>query len=98
MFRHSLVPIHLCPLISSIISAETLEDALLVFEKGGRHIEKGIWKGDGRLNEYKSKLITGYSITPSEQIDLVNFLYCLTDSSVLSNPSFQNPLKTNANK
>ncbi|MBK8088380.1 MAG: hypothetical protein IPK31_10765 [Chitinophagaceae bacterium] len=79
-------------------SAETLEDALLVFEKGGRHIEKGIWKGDGRLNEYKSKLITGYSITPSEQIDLVNFLYCLTDSSVLSNPSFLNPLKTNANK
>lgn len=79
-------------------SAETLEDALLVFEKGGRHIEKGIWLGDGRLNEYKSKLITGYTITAEEQTDLVNFLYSLTDSSVLSNPSFQNPLKTNANK
>ena len=79
-------------------SAETLEEALLVFEKGGRHIEKGIWQGDGRLNEYKSKLLTGYTITAEERIDLVNFLYSLTDSSILSNPSFQNPLKTNANK
>ncbi len=79
-------------------SAETLEDALLVFEKGGRHIEKGVWQGDGRLNKYKSNLITGFTITTEEKIDLINFLYSLSDSSVLNNPSFQNPLKTNSNK
>lgn len=72
-------------------SAETIEEALSVFEQGGRNISTGIWKGDGTKNPYKSHLITGYKITDQQRIDLVNFLFSLSDSSVLSNPLFSDP-------
>lgn len=72
-------------------SAETIEEALAVFEQGGRNIPTGIWKGDGTKNPYKSHLITGYIITDQQRIDLINFLFSLSDSTVLSNPMFTDP-------
>ena len=78
-------------------SAETLEDALSVFESGGRKILKGEWKGDGRKNVHKNNLISGYSITDEERLQLVHFLQSLDDSSILTNPLFRDPFQNKLN-
>jgi cytochrome c peroxidase len=78
-------------------SAETLQDALQVFEAGGRTINKGINGGDGRKNPYKDKSMSGYTMTTEERICLVNFLLSLDDSTILSNPLFHNPFQYQKN-
>ncbi len=72
-------------------SAITLEDVITVYEKGGRNITLGINNGDGRKNTNKSNLITGFQLTLQERTSLINFLYALSDSSVLTNKAFANP-------
>ena len=78
-------------------SAETLDEALQVFEAGGRVITKGINAGDGRKNIYKDKNITGYTLTNTERMDLINFLLSLDDSTILVNPQFNNPFVNKKN-
>ncbi len=48
-----------------------------------RHYEKG---GKGNFNQ--SKLITPFTLSQDEEIDLMNFLKALTDKEFLSNPAF----------
>ncbi len=72
-------------------SVATLGEVIDVYAQGGRHIKTGPYAGDGRKNKYKSPLIKGFQIDNEQKIDLLNFLQSLTDSSIFSNPTFQNP-------
>jgi cytochrome c peroxidase len=47
--------------------------------------------GNGQTNPYKSRRITGFTITRDEKRDLIAFLESLTDRTFLSNPNFGNP-------
>jgi cytochrome c peroxidase len=74
-------------------SAATLSDVIDVYEKGGRNILQGGIKGDGRINPYKSNLISGFTLNSQERADLISFLISLSDSSVLLNPAYANPFQ-----
>lgn len=70
-------------------SAETLDDALAVFEEGGRDITYGEWQGDGRKNPHKSPLIKKTLMTAVEKQNLLDFLQSLNDTTITR---FQSPL------
>jgi cytochrome c peroxidase len=74
-------------------SAATLSDVIDVYEQGGRNILQGELKGDGRMNPYKSGLISGFTLNSRERADLLSFLICLSDSSVITNPAYANPFQ-----
>ena len=69
-------------------SVETLEDAIRLFEAGGRTITAGEQAGDGRRNPFKSPLIRGFRLSDSERQDLIEFLFALSDPGILINPAF----------
>ena len=48
-------------------SAETLDDVLDHYERGGRAITSGEYVGDGAQNPYKSELITGFLLSEQER-------------------------------
>ncbi len=75
-------------------SINSLEEVIKIYENGGKEIETGPLKGDGRKNIYKNNLIKGFKLNDNQRKDLLNFLVSLTDSTVLNNPKFQNPLKS----
>jgi cytochrome c peroxidase len=72
-------------------SINTLEEIIDMYARGGRNITNGPMAGDGKNNANKDKRITGFSISAKEKKQLIDFLYSLTDSSILTNPHFQNP-------
>jgi len=72
-------------------SVNTLQDVIATYEAGGRNIKTGPDKGDGRLNKNKDPRINGFTLKDEERMALLDFLLSLDDSSVLSNPAFQNP-------
>jgi cytochrome c peroxidase len=72
-------------------SVATLEEAIAHYAAGGRHVTSGPHAGDGRRSRYKSHLITGFTLTPGEQADLLAFLESLTDRTFLSHPGLSNP-------
>jgi len=72
-------------------SIETLEEVIAHYAAGGRTIEEGPNAGVGTENPYKSGFVSGFSLSPDEQRDLVAFLKSLTDRSFVENPQFQNP-------
>jgi cytochrome c peroxidase len=74
-------------------SIETLEEVLDVIVDGGRNITAGANAGDGRLNPYKSKLVTPLALTRQDKTDLIAFLKALTDREFLSNPQQSDPFK-----
>jgi cytochrome c peroxidase len=63
-------------------SAETLEEVVRLYEKGGLPGVKG-----------RHPFISGFQLNSQQRTDLIRFLLSLSDSSVLKNPSFQNPHK-----
>jgi cytochrome c peroxidase len=73
-------------------SVATLGDAIEHYRRGGRLIEEGANRGDGRLSPYKSEFVRGFELSDDEQRDLIEFLESLTDPSVLSDERFSNPL------
>ncbi len=79
-------------------SALTLDDVINNYQRGGRKITTGINKGDGKTNLYKSQLITGFTLTLQQRTALINFLYALSDSSVLTNPAYANPFANDETK
>jgi cytochrome c peroxidase len=79
-------------------SAETLEEVLAVYENGGRKIDTGAYRGDGRKNPYKSPLIQGFKLNSQERKNIINFLFSLTDSSILKNPAYANPFTQDETK
>jgi cytochrome c peroxidase len=72
-------------------SMSTLDEVVETYARGGRDIDYGEYKGDGKLNPYKSELLKGFVLSVQEKKDLVHFLFSLSDSSLLTNPAYQNP-------
>jgi cytochrome c peroxidase len=76
-------------------SIASIEEVIDMYAMGGRNIDYGNYKGDGRLNANKNKLITGFTISKKEKMDLIKFLTSLTDSSIFYKQSFLNPFSRN---
>ena len=74
-------------------TAETLEDALAHYERGGTLTEEGENAGDGRDNPLKSQFLNGFIITDQERDDVIAFLNALTDETFLTNPAYANPFE-----
>jgi cytochrome c peroxidase len=72
-------------------SMNTPEEIIDMYARGGRNITNGPMAGDGKNNTNKDKRINGFTITAKEKKQLIDFLYSLTDSSILTNLHFQNP-------
>lgn len=72
-------------------SVAALPEVLDIYVRGGRQISAGPSSGDGANNTNKSKLIKGFTLSGTERKQLLAFLYALTDSTLSSNPVFQNP-------
>lgn len=72
-------------------SVATLEEVIKHYSQGGRVIVSGQNQGDGRLNPYKSSLISKLNLTEEEMQDLLAFLKTLTDETLLSDSRFANP-------
>jgi cytochrome c peroxidase len=68
-----------------------LKEVVDFYAAGGRHITSGLYAGDGRLNPYKSDLISRINLTEQDKSDLVSFLNALTDEKFIKNPKFSNP-------
>ncbi|MEO5562885.1 MAG: hypothetical protein ABIR18_05605, partial [Chitinophagaceae bacterium] len=71
----------------------SMEEMIDIYKRGGRKIDYDPYRGDGSLNPNKSDKITGFHLSNDEKRQLIDFLTALTDSSVLVNPAFQNPVK-----
>lgn len=70
-------------------SAETLQEVLDVYEKGGREIGYGAWQGDGRRNPHKSKLINEIRMSVVERNQILAFLNSLNDNTLIHNKNFE---------
>ena len=68
-------------------SVATLSDVIDIYAAGGRNIEQGEFKGDGRANRLKSQFIKGFELTAEEKQDLLAFLDTLTDDEFLTSPT-----------
>ena len=67
-------------------SVATLAEVIDIYAAGGRNIESGPLKGDGRTNSMKSQFIKGFVLTEEEKKDLLAFLESLTDMNFLTSP------------
>ncbi|MGC3526386.1 MbnH family di-heme enzyme [Pseudomonas aeruginosa] len=72
-------------------SVATLREVIEQYSQGGRITASGPNQGDGRLNPYKSGLISKIDFTEQEKQDLLNFLKTLTDETLLTDPKFEDP-------
>ena len=72
-------------------SIATLEEVVAFYAAGGRNISEGPNAGDGRLNPFKSGLISSINLSPQDQADIVAFLRTLTDRRLLTEPRFSDP-------
>ncbi len=72
-------------------SIATLEAVLNFYAAGGRHIASGPLAGDGRLNPFKSSLISQIRLSDQDKADLVAFLKTLTDEAFLTSLQHADP-------
>lgn len=72
-------------------SAETLEEVLEHYMRGGRLIEEGPNAGDGALSPHKNAFIREFLLLEHEKQAMIAFLEALTDEPLLSDPRFANP-------
>ena len=72
-------------------SVNSIEEVIAIYERGGRNVDYGTNKGDGKQNKMKNKLITGFNLTSTERKELLSFLASLTDITIINNPIFKNP-------
>lgn len=72
-------------------SIATLAEVVRFYAAGGRQIDAGPHAGDGRLNPYKSDLVSRIALSEQEQADLLAFLQTLTDHDFLHNPQLADP-------
>ncbi|MFZ1529660.1 MAG: cytochrome c peroxidase [Ferruginibacter sp.] len=68
------------------------------FANAGRNIRAGLYKGNGIENPYKHPLIKGFSISEEDKANLAAFLLALSDSSITTNPAWQNPFTDDETK
>ena len=74
-------------------SVRTLDEVLDHYGDGGRTILSGANAGVGAANSNKSIFLPGFSATPEERRDIIEFLKSLTDTSILTDPRFSDPWK-----
>lgn len=72
-------------------SAETLEEVLAHYMRGGRLIEQGPNAGDGAASPYKNAFIREFLLLEYEQRAIIAFLKSLTDEPLLRDPRFADP-------
>jgi cytochrome c peroxidase len=69
----------------------TLEQVIDFYAAGGRNIESGPLRGDGRRHPGKSPFVKGFELAADEKADLLSFLRSLTDQAFLSDPHLASP-------
>ncbi len=74
-------------------SIATLEEVLDHYAAGGRTIKSGEYKGVGSANPNKSSFVKGFTLTPQEKRDVIEFLKTLTDEKFLTDKRFSDPWK-----
>ena len=72
-------------------SAASLEEVIEQYAQGGRVTASGPHRGDGRLNPYKSGLISKIDLSAQDKQDLLSFLKTLTDEAFLNDPKLSDP-------
>jgi len=72
-------------------SVKDLNAVLDHYSAGGRTIAAGPYAGDGSRNPHKDVVLKGFTLTPQDRSDLIEFLKSLTDDSFLSNPALSDP-------
>ncbi len=73
-------------------SIGSLEEVVEHYARGGRLIPGGPLAGDGRLSPRKDPRIAPLALSAQDKGDLVAFLRSLSDSALLVEPRFANPL------
>lgn len=74
-------------------SVEGLVEVIEIYAEGGRNVDFGPCAGDGRINSRKDKRVKGFYLSDKEKGQLVDFLFSLSDSTLLLKTVFGNPLK-----
>jgi cytochrome c peroxidase len=74
-------------------TAKSLDEVIQHYNNGGRVINVGINKGDGREHPNKHPMIGAIELSSNEATFLIAFLKTLTDTSYLKNKLYQNPFK-----
>lgn len=72
-------------------SAETLEEVIAHYERGGTVRVSGPHIGDGQKSPLKSEFVKGFILSDDERDDLIAFLESLTDETFLTNPAHSDP-------
>lgn len=72
-------------------SMKSLREIIDMYARGGRKIDYGEWQGDGAKHPNRDRRVQGFDISEQEKDDILAFLLCLTDSTILTNPQFQDP-------
>jgi cytochrome c peroxidase len=72
-------------------SIETLSEVLDHYAAAGRTIPSGPNAGTGSTSPFKSTLMIGFSLTPQERADVIEFLESLTDTTFLTERRFSDP-------
>lgn len=72
-------------------SAETLDDVLDHYARGGREVTEVPWAGDGATNPNKHPRITGFDLSADDRAALMAFFDALTDRSYLTDSTFGQP-------
>ena len=72
-------------------SMKSLDEVVRFYERGGRETVSGPNAGDGRLNPFKSGLVSGFRITDDERRALIAFLRALTDEQFITDRRFSDP-------
>jgi cytochrome c peroxidase len=76
-------------------SIPTLEGVLDHYAAGGRTIAAGPHAGNGHDNPNKDPLVGGFTLSPQDRGDLIEFLKSLTDDMVIHDPRFADPWRQN---
>ena len=72
-------------------SAKTLREVIAVYSKGGREINYGSCRGNGADSPWLDGRVTKFTLTETEEHQLISFLHSLTDSTIFKNKLYQNP-------
>jgi cytochrome c peroxidase len=75
-------------------SFDTLEEVIRFYERGGRLIERGANKGDGKVSPLKNGLVAGFVLSDDKRTDVLNFLRALTDETFINDPRFSDPFES----
>jgi cytochrome c peroxidase len=76
-------------------SMSSIEDVISHYSRSGRLTTKGPNQGDGRFHPFKSKYLNGFSLSRTQELQLIEFLYHLNDEdhTMSKSPNKKTPQK-----